>query len=559
MEDDPGLEAILRRAEQAEQAHAERKDGPRPPDGEAIAARQRAEAERVAAAAQAAADAERSARSGFERELERLRRELEAERRSSSERIEAAAGARRRDDDARQRADAEEDQLRAAIQSARSEMDALRKKGDEDARRRAEAEAELARFAREAERTRMDAAAQPRPLDLPAYRPPSADPAPDPAQESARRRVAALRDRAPGAPAAAAPPAEAAEPPRAPVRPPPPELRSGTLADVPAPRLLALAARAEVSGRIDLEGDASRSLYLRDGRIVGATSSAPAERVDEVALRLGLVTREQHRLVASAASPLATRRCAVVLLERGFLKPTELGPLVRRRTEEVVFGVFGDPGARFSWCAAEVPPDESTSLERTTLQLAVEGVRRRWLGPEVDAVLGGDATLLSPLATGPAPAELGLSADERTVLALADGLRTLDEIVSTSPLDPLSTRQLLAALVLVGTLAVRTFQGGKPAAAASAAIDLARVHDKLEQVRRADYFSVLGVGRLCTPHEVRDAFARLRAEFDPRRFQGVREDGLEARLEEIQRVVADARDVLQDDRLRAEYLLGLGE
>ncbi len=32
-----------------------------------------------------------------------------------------------------------------------------------------------------------------------------------------------------------------------------------------------------------------------------------------------------------------------------------------------------------------------------------------------------------------------------------------------------------------------------------------------------------------------------------------------ARLEEIQRVVADDRDVLADDGLRAEYLRGLGE
>jgi hypothetical protein len=369
--------------------------------------------------------------------------------------------------------------------------------------------------------------------------------------------VAALRDRPAAPPPDDAPAPE--EAPRAPIRPPPPELRAGTLADLPAPRLLALAARAELGGRIDLEGDAARSLYFEGGRVVGATSAAPGERLEEVALRLGLVTRDQHRLVASSAAPLATRRAAVLLLERGFLKPAELGPLVRRRTEEVVFGVFGDPGARFRWSAAQVPADESTALERTALQLAVEGVRRRWHAPEVETVLGADATLLAPIAGGPGPADLGLSAEERRLLALADGLRTLDELVAASPLDPLSTRQLLAALVLVGSLAVRTFQGGRPAQAASTAIDLGRVRDKLEQVRRADYFSVLGVGRLCTPHEVRDAFDRLRAEFDPRRFQGVREDGLDGRLEEIQRVVADARDVLADDRLREEYLRGLGE
>jgi hypothetical protein len=546
------------------------------------AERRRAEEEAAARAAQAEAEieaaraaeeqlrAEREARERADAELARVRRELEEERRAAEVRAREAAeadeeklraairSARDEMEALRRQSGAEEEQLRAAIQSARAEMESLRRRSEEDARRRAEAEAEVARLAREAERKAADAS-RPPPLEVPVYRPPAEDPAPDPAQETARRRVAALRGRAAPEPAAPAAPAAPPEPPRAPVRAPPPELRSGTLAELPMPRLLALAARAELSGRIDLEGEATRSLFFDTGRVVGATSSAPAERVEEVALRLGLVTRDQHRLVAASAAPLATRRAAVLLLERGFLKPNELGPLVRRRTEEVVFGAFGDAGARFRWAAAEVPPDESTALERAALQLAVEGVRRRWLAPEVDAVLGGDATLVAPVPTGPGAADLGLSAEERRVLALADGLRTLDELVAASPLDPLSTRQALAALVLVGTLVVRTFQGGRPAAAASAAIDLARVRDKLDQVRRADYFAVLGVGRLCTPHEVRDAYERLRAEFDPRRFQGVREDGLEERLEEIQRVVADARDVLADDRLRAEYLRGLGE
>ncbi|HEY6002512.1 MAG TPA: DUF4388 domain-containing protein, partial [Anaeromyxobacter sp.] len=337
-----------------------------------------------------------------------------------------------------------------------------------------------------------------------------------------------------------------------------PELRSGTLADVPAPRLLALAARAATSGRIDLEGEVARSIWLEDGRVVGAASADPAERVEELALRLGLVTRDQHRQIAAAAATLPTRRAALLLLERGFLKPTELTSLVRRRTEEVVFGAFADAEARFRWAAEEVPPEERTALERDTLALAIEGVRRRWLAPQVDAVLGGPGTLLAPLA-GQSRENLSLSPAEQRVVALADGLRTLDEIVLASPLDPLSTRQVLAALILVGALGVRMFQGGKPAAAATTAIDLARVREKLDQVRRADYFTILGVSRLCTPHEVRQAAERLAAEFEPRRYQGIREDGLAARLDEILRVVSDAREILADDRLRSEYLRGLGD
>jgi hypothetical protein len=340
--------------------------------------------------------------------------------------------------------------------------------------------------------------------------------------------------------------------------PPPPELRSGDLADLPAPRLLALAARARLGGRIDFEGSEARSIYFEEGRVVGATSAAPTERVEELAVRIGLVTRDQYRQVASAASTLPTRRAAVLLLERGFLKPNELTGLVRRRTEEVVFGTFAEAEGRFRWTAAEVPADERIGLERGTLALVLEGVRRRWLADQVDAFLGGPATLVSPAPDGPPLEELALAPEERRAVALADGLRTLDEVVSASPLDPLTTRQVLAGLVLVGALAVRVHRAGRPASAAAAAIDLARVKEKLDQVRRADYFTILGVGRMCTPHEVRDAAERLFAELDPARFAGMKDETLPEKLEEILRVVADAREVLADERLREEYLHGLG-
>jgi hypothetical protein len=340
---------------------------------------------------------------------------------------------------------------------------------------------------------------------------------------------------------------------------PPTSLRAGDLVELSAPRLLAMAWKAKLTGRVDFQGEVARSIWFDEGRVVGASSADPSERVEEVALRLGLITRDQHRQIAQAAANLPSRRAALLLLERGFLKATELTGLVRRRTEEVVFGVFADENARFRWLGVEVPPEERTALERGALALAVEGVRRRWLAPRVDALLGGPATLLAPVQGSPGPAELGLSADERRVVALADGLRALDEIVQASPLDALSTRQVLAGLVVTGVISIRTLQAGRPSGQASAAIDLARVKEKAEQVRRADYFTVLGVGRLCTPHEVREAADRLQAEFEPRRFAGQPDEELPGRLAEILQVILDAREVLSDDRLRDEYLRGLGD
>jgi hypothetical protein len=338
-----------------------------------------------------------------------------------------------------------------------------------------------------------------------------------------------------------------------------PDLAEGSLATVSMPRLLAIAARGRATGRLDIATDHPRSLWLERGRIVGARSAAPGERTEEIALRLGFITREQHRQVSPAAAGLASRRVGVLLLERGYLKPTELASLARRSAEEIAFALFAEDAPYHFEPAVRVPTDERLALERGTPLLAVEGIRRRWGPPRLDAVLGSAGTLLAPAARAFPLAELALSGEERRVAELADGLRTLDEIMADAPLDPLSTRQVLAALVEVGVLCVKILapMGAPPPAPGS--IDLARIDEKLDQVRRADYFVILGLGRTCTPYEIREAAERLLSELTLERFDAVVADGLPAKLEEIRQVMEEARDILLDDVLRAEYLAGLGE
>ncbi len=514
---------------------------------------------------------ERAARRRLEDDLRLLREQLEADRRRHDEELhtvierataheQAALERQASVAEAARKSEVQAAATRAAAEALAEAEARIRAETEADFRAVAEAEAYAraegeVRDGRDELRARAAAAPEaPPPAELPT--PWFADLPPiDPAQEAARRR--ALSRRAPSDALPPGPPDEESAWSRPAPAAPPAELRGGQLDDLPMPRLLTVALSARVSGRLDVVGDASRALWFEDGRVVGAASNAAGERLDEVALRLGLLTREQYRQVAGAVAGLATRRAAVLLVDRGYLKSGELTSLVRARTEEVVFGIFGEPAGRFRWVADLVPSDERTSLDRPPLALAVEGVRRRWLAPRTEAVLGGPATLVTPVHGGPGAEELGLLPQERRALAIADGLRTLDEVLAASPLDTLSTRQLLAALVLVGAVGVKVVQAGRPAAQVATGIDLARVKEKLEQVRRADYFTILGLGGAATPHEVRSAAERLTAEFQPERFRGHQEEGLPARLEEIRRVVADAREVLADPFLREEYQRGL--
>ena len=106
---------------------------------------------------------------------------------------------------------------------------------------------------------------------------------------------------------------------------------------------------------------------------------------------------------------------------------------------------------------------------------------------------------------------------------------------------------------------------GRKATAAPAPLPDARlaaaelcIREKLELVRRANYFAILGLGRSCTGHEVREASERLLSDLKVERFDPVT-PGLAADVREIRRVLEEARDVLSDDALRAEYRASLGD
>lgn len=369
--------------------------------------------------------------------------------------------------------------------------------------------------------------------------------------EAARRRVLAVA-KARKAVEAAVPPA-----PAEPALPPPPELLSGSLATCSFPRLLTLASKVRATGRLDVATTPARSLWFEQGRIVGAGSSARADRTEEVALRLGYITREQYRQVASLVTSLGTRRAGVLLLERGYLKPTELPALARRRAEEIAFGLFmAEESYRFA-PGDRVPAEERLALERSMLALAVDGVRRRWTAPKIDAVLGGAGTLLAPPSERPSSADLALSREEEQLAELVDGLRTLEEVMVDSPLEPASARQILAALVEVGALEVKIATPIEPEPDVQQ-IDLARLEGKLEQVNYADYFTILGVDRSCTRYDIKASADYLLGELTLERFQGLGVEGLEEKIELVRGAILEAKEILSDDALRAEYLAGLG-
>lgn len=111
--------------------------------------------------------------------------------------------------------------------------------------------------------------------------------------------------------------------------------RPGALCDV-----LSFVGQSTYRGElIVLEQQVARAVYLEEGYVVGGKSSLPAERLGQVLVRMGALTREQAQQCADASAKQGIRfgEAAVRL---GHVSREKLFAGVRRQIEETFFGTM---------------------------------------------------------------------------------------------------------------------------------------------------------------------------------------------------------------------------
>jgi CheY-like chemotaxis protein len=470
--------------------------------------------------------AQREAKEKAQREAEeKARREAEEKaRREAEERM-------RRDAEEKVRREAE-DRTRLEAELRQQSEEALRHRIEEEVRRRIETEAASA--------PRNAAASRASPSSTP------------PRATASPPALSPTRTAAPGAPAEPsarpngnAPPAKALEPGAGAV--------DGTfdMAD-----LCFAAFSQQVTGRLDVTSQGrQRALFLERGGVVDAYSSQVCDRIEEYLLREGKITRAQYQEVRLRALRGA-RKVGAFLVGEGHLKPQELFTTVRGHLKDVVFGLFEWEEGSYRYSTEVASEEDRVALDEELPVLATEGIRRKYLLERLMSRLGGPSSLVGLIAEAAIPLDLlGLSDDERRVMRLVDGTRSIEDLVFGTELEPLSVYQVLAAAVAAGSakVLVRGLETSPKDSAGSDAVDRNRIMDKLEQARQVDYFQMLGLPRQATPYEIEHALARHEREFAASRFSSTLHDQLREELTEINAVLAEARLVLSDEALRQAY------
>ncbi len=346
--------------------------------------------------------------------------------------------------------------------------------------------------------------------------------------------------------------------------------RNGDLAEDPLWTLLIAAFVDRLSGVLVLSGSHNkRKMFLDQGEIVIATSTAQEDRLVELLYREGRLSDEDYGHAALAVGT-SGRRIGAILVERGLISSRELFPLVRHHYETIVLDSFGWREGKWQYRSDESRPGERILLDAAMPTLIVEGIRSRALPKDVETLVPSGCRPLE-MPSGICKIEdAGLLPEEVAICQACDGTATVEQLARRFGFPAQDLCGLLAGVAVLGLLHVedkgveRSSEGspvltGRRKLEHSFRMDSSRIADKMEQVKEGTYFTILGVSPNASGYEIRKAYRMLSGQFAMERFAIPELAQFQEDVGVILHVIGEAYEVLRNPTSREGYRQAIRE
>lgn len=297
---------------------------------------------------------------------------------------------------------------------------------------------------------------------------------------------------------------------------------AGDLTGFPIGDFVAFIHQSRLSGVLTVAaGGAERSVQFKDGEVRGAQSTAPGERIGEVAVRLGYATETQIAKAAAGGRPLGRS-----LVELGFVSASDLWKCFHEQVTEVFHAILLSPAGTFFLVDEDDPERPGTALSVNTQALLMDGIRR------IDELSLFRARIPGPhafLRRREPRRPITLKATEQTLLGLVDGRRTVAEIATAAHSSEFDATKVLYHLAEAGYVEAVA----EPTSSVDPAARLDAIAQGMNELLRAVVAAVPGKSRPALLESVRgylaDAtgpFAALWARLAPAKDGALEEDAL---------------------------------
>ncbi len=315
-----------------------------------------------------------------------------------------------------------------------------------------------------------------------------------------------------------------------------------------AARAMRAAFEAERDGALISEtAGAKRLVFFERGYLVGAKSELVQERLGEVIVAEGGVTRPQ--LEEAMRFIRSGRKLGRILVELGYLKSGQIETYVRRQIIRIASAMLTSKSERLAFSTAL--PVEAVTLSPVSIgDVFLEAAfhltdialyREKWLLDDYVLTQTSDALALA--------GHMELSADDAQVLDLVDARNTVGEVLTASPLEEDRTLRILLALYNAGIVALRPAEVEVESSPPETSPPAPAVEpDPFEQelisvfndMQCQNHWQVLGLARKAGAEEIDRAYQAACQRFDPARFQHILGGDFQEKLSSVRARLMEA-------------------
>jgi hypothetical protein len=196
-------------------------------------------------------------------------------------------------------------------------------------------------------------------------------------------------------------------------------------------------------------------VYFKDGSVVYGYGPRKTYHIGRMLVENGRISAEQldESIAFQANNQKSGKRLGQILIDRQYIDRADLEEVIRKQVEELIFSLMSWDRGSFKFYENQFPTEEEITVSLSTENVVLEGLRRLDEMTRLKDYLPDFSTVyqLAPSESGQ-KRDISLEPEEWNILALIDGHRNINEIVSASSPEPIDTLKHLASLQLAGLI-----------------------------------------------------------------------------------------------------------
>jgi Flp pilus assembly protein TadD len=351
---------------------------------------------------------------------------------------------------------------------------------------------------------------------------------------------------------------------------------SGNIKDISLVKILVFLNRNRKTGTLAVTTPSvTKKIYFDEGDVIFASSTYEDDRLGEMLLKAGKITVEQYDKSVEILKATRNKRQGAILVELGYLTPKDLFWGVKFQVKEIIYSMFLVEDGTYEFFEGELPTQEVITLKMSIGNLIYTGVNKivNWTRirnemPHIDSAMKLSEDPLSLFQN------IELSQQDRKILSLIDGKRTIREVIDSSWMGSFDALKVLYVLWAIGMIEAgdgREADAGteesdaagteetealsdilKPLSVEEATL-LKKVDGIYERLGSMTMAELLEVTVESDSETIKKNYYRLAKEFHPDRYFNSTDPSVKMKLTAIFDTLTEAYSTLKDERLRREY------